>query len=71
MPKSAYAGPAALAPGRLFATCPEAAEVLNTDPRTLRRALENGDVPGTKVGGHWRVPCQWLREQAAQGTSAA
>jgi excisionase family DNA binding protein len=63
--------PPALTDGRLFATCPEAAEVLRTDARTLRKALEAGKVPGTKVGEHWRVPVQWLREQAAQGTATA
>lgn len=65
--------PAALAPGRLFATAPEAAEVLRADPRTIRRALEAGDISGTRIGdgryGHWRIPVAWLRQQAGLGTA--
>ena len=60
--------PAALADGRLFATPVEVAEVLRADPRTIRRSLENGDIPGTRTGSgrnsHWRIPVAWLREQA-------
>ena len=56
-----------LLPGRLFATAPETAQVLRSDERTVRRALERGDIPGFRVGQHWRVPVAWLREQAGLG----
>jgi excisionase family DNA binding protein len=56
--------------GRLFATAPEAAKVLRTDERTLRRALEAGQVPGFRVGVTWRIPVAWLREQAGLGDGA-
>jgi excisionase family DNA binding protein len=62
--------PAALPAGRLFATTPEAAQVLRTDERTLRRALEAGQVPGFRVGVTWRIPVAWLREQAGLGDGA-
>ena len=59
--------PAVLADGRLFATVPEVAEILRADPRTIRRALEAGDIPGVQVGplGRWRIPTEWVRQQAA------
>jgi excisionase family DNA binding protein len=58
--------------GKLFAEVPEAAEILRYDPRTVRRALEAGDIPGVRVGGRWRIPTAWLREQARiGGTDAA
>jgi hypothetical protein len=54
----------ALPPDRLFATAPETAQVLRSDERTVRAALEAGQIPGFKVGVTWRVPVSWLREQA-------
>jgi excisionase family DNA binding protein len=53
-------------PERLFASVPEVAEILGSDPRTVRRALEAGQIPGTKVGAFWKIPTSWLR-QAAEG----
>lgn len=41
--------------GRLFCTVPEAAQVLELDPRTLRRAIEAGDFPAVRVHGTVRV----------------
>jgi excisionase family DNA binding protein len=49
---------------RLFATVPEAAQILECDPRTVRDMLVRGDWPGTRAGVHWRVSAAWLREQA-------
>jgi len=59
--------PPALPAGRLFATAPEAAKVLRSDARTLRRALAAGTIPGFRVGATWRIPVAWLREQAGLG----
>jgi excisionase family DNA binding protein len=53
-----------LPPGRLFATAPETAQLFRSDERTIRRALERGEIPGFRVGQHWRVPVAWLRQQA-------
>lgn len=50
--------------GRLFASTTEAAVILDVDPRTLRAALDRGEVPGCRAGTTWRIPVSWLREQA-------
>ncbi|HET9969828.1 MAG TPA: helix-turn-helix domain-containing protein [Streptosporangiaceae bacterium] len=54
-------------PERLFASVPEVAEILGSDPRTVRRALEAGQIPGTKVGAFWKIPTAWLLKQARRG----
>jgi excisionase family DNA binding protein len=50
--------------GKLFADVPETAAVLRYDQRTVRRAIEAGDIPAVRAGGRWRIPTSWLREQA-------
>lgn len=50
--------------GRLFANTSEASAILDIDPRTLRRAIEDGSVPAVRTGANWRVPVSWLREKA-------
>jgi excisionase family DNA binding protein len=50
--------------GKLFADVPETAAFLRYDQRTVRRAIEAGDIPAIKVGERWRIPTRWLREQA-------
>jgi excisionase family DNA binding protein len=47
--------------GRNFALVPEAAAILECDPRTLIAAIERGEIPATKVGNKHRVPTSWLR----------
>ena len=49
---------------KLFADTTEAAAILDVDPRTLRAAIERGEIPATRAGANWRVPVAWLREQA-------
>jgi len=56
---------------KLFADVPEAAAILRYDVRTVRRALEAGDIPGVKYGQRWRIPTSWLRAQARIGDSDA
>jgi excisionase family DNA binding protein len=56
---------------KLFADTTEAAAILDLDPRTLRAALERGEIPGTRAGNTWRVPVAWLREQARLGSGDA
>jgi excisionase family DNA binding protein len=53
--------------GMLFATTTEAAAVLGIDARTLRKAIEAGDIPATRAGKTYRIPTIWLREQALPG----
>lgn len=62
--------PAAV-PDRLFIGAPEAARLLGLDQRTIRRALEKGEVPGFRVGVAWRIPTAWVRAQAGIGTHDA
>jgi excisionase family DNA binding protein len=52
---------------RLFVTPVEVAELLEMDPRTVRAALQRGEIPGFKVGAWWRIPAAWLRSQAGIG----
>jgi len=50
--------------GKLFADVPETARVLRYDQRTVRRAIEAGDIPAIRAGGRWRIPTSWLRDKA-------
>lgn len=50
--------------GRLFATVPEAAVVLRSDVRSVRRAIAAGDIPAQPVGPRKLVPVAWLRKAA-------
>jgi excisionase family DNA binding protein len=56
---------------RLFATPAEVAELLDMDPRTVRAALQRGEIPGFKVGAWWKIPTAWLRSQAGIGDDDA
>lgn len=53
--------------GRLFATTTEAAAILRYDHRTIRRAIEAGEIPAVRAGSTYRIPTGWLREQAGLG----
>jgi excisionase family DNA binding protein len=55
--------------GRLWATTPEAAAVMERDIRTVRAALQRGEIPHTKVGVRYQIPVAWLR-RAAEGRAA-
>lgn len=62
--------PSTLPPeGRLFMSPQEVAAALGTDPRTIRRAIAEGQIPGFKVGVNWKIPAAWLREAATGGGS--
>lgn len=52
--------------GRLFAGVPEVAEILGVDERTVRRAIQAGEIPSTKIGAQHKIRTSWLREQAGQ-----
>ena len=57
--------------GKLFASVPEAAVVLRSDPRSVRRSIEAGDIPCTPVGPRKLVPVTWLRKAAGIDASPA
>jgi hypothetical protein len=57
--------------GKLFATVPEAAAVLRSDPRSVRRAIAAGQIPAQPVGPRKLVPVAWLRRVAGLETSEA
>jgi excisionase family DNA binding protein len=56
--------------GRLFASTTEAAALLGYDARTVRKAIEAGEIPAVRAGSTYRVPTEWLRKQAALGTAS-
>ena len=51
--------------GRLFATVTEASAVLSYDRmgRTIRKAIEAGEIPAVKAGSTYRIPVSWIRQQ--------
>jgi excisionase family DNA binding protein len=49
---------------RLFVSPKEVAAVTRSDPRTVRRAAERGEIPSTRMGTKILIPASWLREQA-------
>jgi excisionase family DNA binding protein len=57
--------------GKLFADVPETAQILRYDPRTVRRAIESGEIPAIRAGGRWRIPTSWLRARAGLDDSDA
>lgn len=57
--------------GKLFATVPEAAVVLRSDVRSVRRSIAAGDIPSTPVGPRKLVPVAWLRRAAGLETTEA
>lgn len=57
--------------GKLFATVPEAAAVLRSDVRSVRRSIAAGDIPGIPVGPRKLVPVTWLRRAAGLEPSEA
>ena len=57
--------------GKLFATVPEAAVVLRSDVRSVRRSIATGHIPSTPVGPRKLVPVAWLRQAAGLETSEA
>jgi hypothetical protein len=57
--------------GKLFASVPEAAVVLRSDPRSVRRSIAAGEIPAQPVGPRKLVPVSWLRQAAGLETSGA
>jgi excisionase family DNA binding protein len=42
--------------GRLFLTVADVAAITATDPRTLRRGIEGGEIPAVRIGRTIRIP---------------
>ena len=42
--------------GKLFLTVPEVANLARVDQRTLRRAIEAGEIPAVRLGNTVRIP---------------
>lgn len=47
--------------GKEFLSADEAAELLKLHPRTIRRLLASGELPGTRLGRQWRIADATLR----------
>jgi excisionase family DNA binding protein len=50
--------------GRSFAYPYEVAAILRIDVRTVRRAIEDGEIPAVKTRQQFRIPVAWLRQKA-------
>jgi len=63
----------ALNNGRLFLSVPELSALFDVDPegRSVRRAIEQGDIPATRVGPQYFIPTEWVRKQARLGGGEA
>jgi excisionase family DNA binding protein len=46
--------------GKLFLTVPEVAELARIDQRTLRRAIDAGEIPTARFGNTVRIPTSAL-----------
>ena len=40
----------------LFLTVTDVASMMFTDPRTIRRGIENGEIPAARIGNTVRIP---------------
>jgi excisionase family DNA binding protein len=56
---------------KLFATTTEASAILRYDARTLRKAIEAGEIPAVRAGTTYRIPTSWLRERAGMGADGS
>ena len=56
----------------IMLTVNQVAELLQVEPRTIRRNIERGDVPAKKIGRIWRIPRTFVLQflQAAEGLPA-
>jgi excisionase family DNA binding protein len=56
-------------PRHRYLSVTEAARVLNVDPRTVRAAIDKGDLPARLVNGVVRIPYEALDELPFAGRS--
>jgi excisionase family DNA binding protein len=52
----------------IMLTVNQVADLLQVEPRTIRRNIERGDVPAKKIGRIWRIPRTFVLQflQAAE-----
>ena len=55
--------------GRDFANVAETAQILECDPRTIRRRVADGTIPAVRAAD-WRIPVRWLKARA-EGVQAS
>lgn len=48
---------------KLFWGVPATAAECDIDPKTLRKELEAGRVPGQRFGRTWKIPVWWIKRQ--------
>ena len=48
----------------------EAATLLNLSPEEIVELIEDGELGGLRVGGHWRVPLKSITQMLAVGMKA-
>ena len=48
---------------KLLLGVPEAAIAVGVDPKFIRRGVEEGSIPATRVGRLIKVPLWWIRQQ--------
>jgi excisionase family DNA binding protein len=61
--KGAAALAALEARGELFGFPADVADVFGKDLKTVYRALENGEIPHTRIGQRYQIPVAWMRRQ--------
>ena len=54
-----------------FLSADEAAEMLHMHPRTVRRLLASGELPGTRLGRQWRISLAAVRRLIEGGQKPA
>ena len=54
-----------------FLSADEAAEMLHMHPRTVRRLLASGELPGTRLGRQWRISLAAVRKLIEGGQKPA
>ena len=52
---------------RTYIKTTEWAELTLTDARTVRRAIEAGQIPAVHICGAIRIPAEWARRQLRLG----
>lgn len=52
---------------RTFIKTTEWAALTLTDARTVRRAIEAGQIPAVHISGAIRIPAEWARRQLRLG----
>jgi excisionase family DNA binding protein len=48
---------------KLLLGVPEVAREVGVDPKFIRRGVEEGTIPATRVGRLIKVPMWWIRQQ--------